>query len=33
MVRPSESRAPLVYTVDILGLGELDDELGDGLIR
>jgi hypothetical protein len=33
MVGPGESRAALVYTVDMLGLGKIDDELGDGLIR
>jgi hypothetical protein len=33
MVGPGESRAALVYAVDMLGLGELDDEPDDGLIR
>jgi hypothetical protein len=33
MVGPGESRSALVYTVDMLGLGELDDKLGAGLLR
>jgi hypothetical protein len=33
MVGPGESCAALVYAADMLGLGELNDELGDGLIR